>query len=65
MAIVLTQGSIIKTGANSQATIDVIGANESATVEMNPNSQLMFAQLAENKEKQTQTTLLDLSLGKI
>lgn len=61
----LTQGDTIRTKAKSMAILDLDGKARSAKVEIKENSLLTLAELAENKAKDTQKTLLDLSLGKI
>jgi len=61
----LTQGDTIRTKAKSMAILDLDGKARSAKVELKENSLLTLAELAENKAKDTQKTLLDLSLGKI
>jgi hypothetical protein len=62
---VLSQGAIIKTGADSYAVLSVEDGVKTATIDLEENSQLLLAQLLADPAKKTQTTLLDLSLGKI
>lgn len=65
LGMVLNQGDIIRTKADSLAVLNLDGKAETATVELKANSQLKLAELVVNKEKDTQKTLLDLALGKI
>jgi hypothetical protein len=61
----LNEGDLIRTRKDSSALLNVDGKAEIATVEVKENTQLKLAQLLEDKEKATQTTLLDLTLGNI
>ena|SRR3989338_4617145 len=64
----LNQGDSIRSKANSWAVIEILdleGKERTASVELKPNSQLRLQEILENKEKQSQTTMLDLSLGEI
>ncbi len=61
----LTDGAVIKTGKSSTVVLDVNGGGKTATLDIDPESELLLSQLLENKANNTQTTLLDLSLGKI
>ncbi len=61
----LNQGDIVKTGNNSSAVLNVDGTGETATVDLDENSQLLFSELLIDKEKKTQSTLMDLAIGKI
>ena len=63
--MILTEGDTIRTKNASTATLDVNGGGRTATVEVKENSQLQLATLLEDKQADTQTTLLDLSLGQI
>ena len=63
--MILTQGSAIRTKANSMAILELDGKAKTAKVEMKENSQLSFAELVEDKTQNTQKTLLDLSVGKV
>ncbi len=64
VGLTLGQGAIIKTGAKASAVLDV-DSGKTATLEVSPASQLMLAELMGDEAKNTATTLLDLSLGKI
>ena len=63
--MVLQEGDVIRTNANSFAVLNVDGLAETATVEVKEKSQLKLIELIENKEKDTQNTFLDLALGEI
>lgn len=65
VGMVLNQGDMIRTQAKSSALLNVDGKAETAVVEVKENSQLKLAELIENKESETQTTLLDLALGEV
>ena len=60
----LTQGDIVKTGADSFALVKLEGL-ETATVEVNASSQMLISELIMDKEAGTQKTLLDLAIGKV
>ncbi|MCX5680881.1 MAG: FecR family protein [Candidatus Omnitrophica bacterium] len=62
---VLSQGDIIRTKAESSATIKLEGTSENSTVEMKENTQMKLAELFEDKSVSTQSTLLDVALGSI
>jgi len=62
--MVLTEGDIIVTKADSWATLNLSGTEE-ATVAMKPNSQLALAELVADKKEGSQKTLLDLALGEV
>ncbi len=62
---VLSEGYVIRTvGSDSFALIKLEG-KETSDVEIKKNSQLRLAELAEDKQKSTQSTMLDLALGDI
>ena len=63
--MVLNQGDEVRTKGKSYAILDLDGNAKTAKVEMKENSQLSLAQLMENKAENAQTTMLDLSIGKI
>ncbi|MFH0764494.1 MAG: FecR domain-containing protein [Candidatus Omnitrophota bacterium] len=63
--MILNEGDMLKTGKDSTARVNLDGDGETATVDISPNSNLMLAELLQDKEKGTQTTLLDLALGEI
>lgn len=60
----LGQGDAIKTGAGSYALLRLDGV-ETATVEIDANSQILISQLFMDSVEGTQTTLLDLAVGKV
>ncbi|MFC1570800.1 FecR domain-containing protein [Candidatus Omnitrophota bacterium] len=60
----LHEGDVVETKSDAFALIKLYGIEE-ATVELNPNSQMLLSELTMDKEKGTQKTLLDLALGKI
>ena len=64
-AMLLNEGDIIRTDSKGFALLKLNGAVETATVEVEKNSQLVLAELMENKTAGTQQTLLDLAIGKI
>lgn len=64
IGMVLYEGDVLITKADSYAVLKLEG-REMATVEISEGSQLMLLELTENKEKQTQNTLLDLAIGRI
>ncbi|MDI6758758.1 MAG: FecR family protein [Candidatus Omnitrophota bacterium] len=61
----LNQGDLIRTRKDSWALINLDGEAQTATVELKENGQLKMTALSENKNEQTQNTLLDLGLGEI
>jgi hypothetical protein len=65
MGMILKEGDMIRTMAGSWALLNVDGHAETATVEVKENSQLKMAQLLENKDASSQSTLLDLALGEV
>jgi len=65
VGMVLAQGYILKTAANSKAVLKLNGSGETATVVVNPDSQLLLSELLADKAKGTEKTLLDLAVGKI
>lgn len=60
--IQLNQGDMIRTQANSTATLEVENAG---IVEIKPNSELELSELTSNKKDDSYRTILDLSLGEI
>jgi hypothetical protein len=62
---VLNQGDMLRTVGDSWALLNVDGYAQTATVEVKAGSQLAMAQLLENKQMSSQTTLLDLALGEV
>lgn len=60
--IILNQGDIIRTGANSMAMVEIDNAG---VVEVKENSELMLAELTTNSADNSKRTVLDLSLGEI
>jgi hypothetical protein len=65
VGMTLKQGCVLKTAADSQATLLLNGTGETATVVVSPDSQLMLSELLLDKEQGTQKTLLDLAMGKV
>jgi len=65
VGMILNEGDMIRTMANSWVVLNVDGRAETATVEIKENSQLKMAQLLENKANSSQSTLLDLALGEV
>jgi len=59
--MIMTQGDVIKTGNESNALLDLGG---SGTAEINPNSQLSLAQIAQDTTG-NKKTLLDLAVGEV
>jgi len=64
IGMVLYEGDVLITKADSYAVLKLEG-REMATVEISEGSQLMLLELAEDRKKQTQSTLLDLAIGKL
>lgn len=62
---VIMPKDVIKTGKKSYAVLRLEGEVETATVRVQENSQLLIAELSEDKEAGTQNMLLDLALGRI
>ena len=62
--MVLTEGDVIMTKADSWATL-ILGGTEEATVTMKPNSQLALSELKADEKAGSQKTLLDLALGEV
>lgn len=62
IGVVLNEGDMIRTNANSSAIVEVENAG---TVEIKPNSELEFTELTTDKEGSSYRTILDLSLGEI
>lgn len=65
IGMILKQGDSIRTKGSSWAILNVDGAAQTASVEVKQNSQMKLATLLKDSEADTQTTLLDLSLGEI
>lgn len=61
----LTDGSRIRTRANSSAILNVDGMAQTATVEIKENSELRLTELSADTEKDMKNTFLDLYLGKL
>ena len=62
---VISEGDMLKTGNDSWVILNLNGSGETATVEVEPNSELMLAELIADKEMETENTLLDLAAGEI
>jgi hypothetical protein len=65
IGMAISEGDMIRTMAGSWVVLNVDGKAETATVEVKENSQLKMAQLLENKQASTQSTLLDLAMGEV
>lgn len=65
IGMVLSQGDSIRTRGESSAVLNLDGNAQTAIIEVKKNSQLSLAELIENKDKDSQKTLLDLGLGEI
>lgn len=65
VGMILSQGDMLRTRAGSLAILNLDGNAQTAKVEVRENSQLKLAELLEDKAEAKQTTLLDLSIGKI
>jgi len=63
--MVLNQNDTIRTQKNSSAILNLDGKAQTAIVEVKENTELSLAEMIESKDKNTQKTLLDLSLGNI
>jgi hypothetical protein len=64
VGMVLNQSSVVRTKANSEATLNLDGG-ETATVIVKESSQMMLADMEQNKAEGSQRTMLDLALGQI
>lgn len=64
VGMVVNQAAVIRTKANSQATLNLDGG-DTATVIVKENSQMMLADMTQNKAEGSQKTMLDLALGQI
>jgi hypothetical protein len=65
VGMVLNEGDTVRTKANSSILLNLDGKAQTATVQIKEKSQLTLAELVGDKEKDTQNTLLDLSLGAV
>ncbi|MFC1675259.1 FecR domain-containing protein [Candidatus Omnitrophota bacterium] len=65
VGMTLQQGDLIRTMEASSATVNLDGNGETAMVRVKENSQMMIAQLVQDIEAATQSTLLDLALGSV
>ncbi len=64
--MILNEGDLLRTKANSGAVVDVTGiTGEEITMEVQESSQLMMAELIKDEESKTHKTLIDLAIGKI
>lgn len=64
--VVLKEGDIIKTGANSAVVIQFLKeGRETAIVDIKSSSQLLIREISKTDKKSTEHTLLDLGVGKI
>ena len=61
----LVQGDMIRTKAKSFVLLNVDGMAQTATVEVKQNTLMTLAELIEDRDAQTQSTLLDLALGEV
>jgi hypothetical protein len=60
----LSQGDLIKTGAGASALLFIDGI-ETAQVQVYENSQLLMGELLIDRKAKSQSTLLDLAVGKL
>jgi hypothetical protein len=65
IGMVLGEGDVIKTRYDSYAVLNLDGSGETATVDITENSQLLLSELIKDESDDTETTLLDLAIGKI
>ena len=63
--MLLHQGDMIRTRENSTAVLALNGSGTTATINLEENSQLAITQLLENPAEASETTLLDLAMGKV
>ena len=63
--MILNVGDAVRTKSGSWAIVNLDGNGETASVEVKENSQMMLAELLENKKEETESTLLDLALGEV
>ncbi len=65
VGMVLNEGDVVRTKADSSAMLDVNGSSETASVEVKANAMLKLSEMLENRKEGVQMTLLDLSMGEI
>ncbi len=65
VGMILNQGDSIRTMDESFAVLNVDGVAETASVEVKQKSNMKLAMLIQDKEAETQNTLLDLSIGEV
>jgi len=63
--MILNEGDMIRTKADSWAHLMLNGKGQTANVEVEENSKLLLSQLITQGKKGTQQTLLDLAIGEI
>lgn len=63
--MILNMGDTIRTKAGSWAVVNLDGNGETASVEVKEKSQMRLAELYEDKQAATESTLLDLALGQV
>ena len=64
-SVILNEGDMIKTHADSWALLNVDGSAQTATVKVEENSQLLLSELIKDDKEGSQQTLLDLEIGRV
>ncbi|MBF0252602.1 MAG: FecR domain-containing protein [Candidatus Omnitrophica bacterium] len=65
VGMVLTEGYVVKTGAESWIMFNLVSDQEPADVEMKENTEMFFSELLLDAQEGVQKTLLDLAIGEI
>ena len=61
--MILTEGDSMKTGANSEATLELSGARKTAEIVVRKDSEFSFATFRHDETAMTDQTLLDVATG--
>ena len=61
--MILTEGDSMKTGANSEATLELSGAKKTAEIVVRKDSEFSFATFRHDEAAMTDQTLLDVATG--
>ena len=63
LGMILTEGDSMKTGANSEATLELSGAKKTAEIVVRKDSEFSFATFRHDETAMTDQTLLDVETG--
>src|SRR3989344_806169 len=63
LGMILTEGDSMKTGANSEATLELSGAKKTAEIVVRKDSEFSFATFRHDEAAMTDQTLLDVATG--